>query len=183
MRVRSSHILHRDSSNHICSDRNAILIVRYLSNYAQDIKTHEKREGYVIWRPMYFYHNISVLRRLRNFSDLSFRKSQNAHFMFNNFFSRKSCRLWDNVEKNGRAAAHRWQYDEWSYRHICRISNTYCFSLAIIVTRTRISVKLLVHCLSSYSQNHINDKHILHISVHWVEGGLQLQLCDKHSVS
>jgi hypothetical protein len=26
----------------------------------------------------------------------------NTHFMFNNFFPRKSCRLWDNVEKYGR---------------------------------------------------------------------------------
>jgi hypothetical protein len=24
-----------------------------------------------------------------------------THFMFNNFFPRKSCRLWDNVEKYG----------------------------------------------------------------------------------
>ena len=29
-------------------------------------------------------------------------KIQNTHFLFNTFFSQKSCRLWDNVEKYGR---------------------------------------------------------------------------------
>jgi hypothetical protein len=38
----------------------------------------------------------------RNVSDKSCRENQNTHFMFNNFF-RKSCCLWDNVEKYGRA--------------------------------------------------------------------------------
>jgi len=41
----------------------------------------------------------SVLRKTRNFSDKSCTENQNTHFMFNNFFFRKSCRLWDNVEK------------------------------------------------------------------------------------
>jgi len=31
------------------------------------------------------------------------RENQNAHFLFGTVFSRKSCRLWDNVEKHGRA--------------------------------------------------------------------------------
>jgi hypothetical protein len=30
-------------------------------------------------------------------------ENQNTHLTFNNFFFRKSCRLWDNVEKYGRA--------------------------------------------------------------------------------
>ena len=41
----------------------------------------------------------SVLVKMRNVSDKICRKNQNKHFMFNNLFSRKSCRLWDNVEK------------------------------------------------------------------------------------
>jgi hypothetical protein len=39
--------------------------------------------------------------RKRFVSDKSRRENQNTHFMFNKF-SRKSCRLWDNVEKAGR---------------------------------------------------------------------------------
>jgi hypothetical protein len=45
---------------------------------------------------------LSVLLRTRNISDKSCRENQNTHFIFNNFF-KKSCRLWDNVEKYGRA--------------------------------------------------------------------------------
>jgi hypothetical protein len=37
--------------------------------------------------------SLSILLRMRNVSDKSFRENQNTHFMFNNF-SRKSCRLW-----------------------------------------------------------------------------------------
>jgi len=50
----------------------------------------------------------SVLLRIRNVSDKSCKENQNTR---NNFFSRKSCLLWDNVEKYtvvpGR---NRWQY-------------------------------------------------------------------------
>jgi len=35
--------------------------------------------------------------------------------------------------------------DTLDYKHTLRISNTYCFSTAIIVARTRLSVKLHVH--------------------------------------
>jgi hypothetical protein len=43
-----------------------------------------------------------ILLRMRNVSDKSCRENQNTHFMFNNLFPRKPCRLWDNVEKYGR---------------------------------------------------------------------------------
>jgi len=39
----------------------------------------------------------SVRLRMRIVSNKICRENQNTHFMFNNF-SRKSCRLWDNVE-------------------------------------------------------------------------------------
>jgi hypothetical protein len=53
------------------------------------LKSH-KNNGYLAWKPMC----------MRNVSDKICRENQNTHFMFNNFF-RKSCRLWDNVEKYG----------------------------------------------------------------------------------
>ena len=44
----------------------------------------------------------SLIRR-KNVSDKSCRENQNTHFMFNNFCTRKSFRLWDNTEKYCRA--------------------------------------------------------------------------------
>jgi hypothetical protein len=87
----------------------------------------------------------SVLLRMRNFSDKSCRESQNMHFMFNNFFFRKSCRLWDNVEKYGTIAQTTWEYN--TAHAICRhtpiLYNTYCFCTATMVTRTRLDVSTL----------------------------------------
>jgi hypothetical protein len=46
-----------------------------------------------------FDHICSFIRRMRNVSDKSCREYQDTHFRFNNFFfSRKVCRLWDDVE-------------------------------------------------------------------------------------
>jgi len=39
-----------------------------------------------------------ILSRIRNVSDRCCRENPNTHFMFSNFFSRKSWRLWDNTE-------------------------------------------------------------------------------------
>jgi hypothetical protein len=44
-----------------------------------------------------------ILLRMRNVSDKLWRENERRHFVINNFFTRKSYRLWDNVEKNGRA--------------------------------------------------------------------------------
>ena len=40
----------------------------------------------------------SVLRIMQNLSDKSCRENETTHFIFSDFF-RKTCRLWDNVEK------------------------------------------------------------------------------------
>jgi hypothetical protein len=46
-----------------------------------------------------------ILHLIKNVSDKNCRENQNTHFIFNNisFFFRKSCRMWDNMEKYGRA--------------------------------------------------------------------------------
>jgi hypothetical protein len=71
-------------------------------------------------------------------------------------FFRKSCLLWDNVQKYGRA---RQATDDNIIRrmrfacltkaiiHTLRVCNTYCFLTAAMVTRTRLSVTLYLHCL------------------------------------
>ena len=117
----------------------------------------DKNNRYFTWRPIYiFIISRSVLLRMRN-SDKSFRENQNTHFIINNFFFfRKSCHVWDNVEKYYRtgeatdvnmAHAH-CMLDIWCYKHRIRIRNIYYFSTARVVARTRLNVTLYVHCLS-----------------------------------
>jgi hypothetical protein len=69
------------------------------------------------------------------------RQSKRTHCTQYFFFPRKSCSLWDHVEKYGTA------------RHTLTICNTYCFSTATMVTRTRLSVTLYVLCFSSLKNN------------------------------
>ena len=64
----------------------------------------DKNKGYFTLKPIYiFILSRSFLLRMRNVSDKSCRANQNKHFIFSNFIFRKSCLLWDNVEKYGRA--------------------------------------------------------------------------------
>ena len=51
----------------------------------------------------FFIISRSFLIRMRNVSDKRCTENQNTHFRFRNAFSRKRCRLWDNVEKYCRA--------------------------------------------------------------------------------
>jgi len=74
------------------------------------------------------------------------------------FFFRKSCHLWDSVEKYCRAGeatydnmAHaRCLMDTEGYKYRLRIHNTYRFSPERVVALTRLNVKLCVLCLSFY---------------------------------
>jgi hypothetical protein len=62
--------------------------------------------------------------------------------------------------------SHRWQYgshcmlDNWGYKHILRIRNTYCFSIATMVTLTRLYVTLYytacLTCISNSFASHLN---------------------------
>jgi hypothetical protein len=98
----------------------------------------------------------SILVRTINVSDKSCTENQNTHFMFNNFF-RKSCHLWDNVEKYGRARQatedniiRRMRFACWITKatNTLRICNTDCFNTVTMVMRTRLNVTLYVHWLS-----------------------------------
>ena len=72
------------------------------------------------------------------------------------FFSRKSCRLWDNVERYCRAGqatddnmAHaRCMLGNQRYKHTLKICNTRSFSTATTVPGTRLIVSFYVHCQS-----------------------------------
>ena len=79
-----------------------------------------------------------------------------THSLCSVTFVRKSFRLWDNVDKYCRAGqategnmvhAH-CMLDTQGYKHTQhRICNSYCFSIATVVARTRLHVTLYVHCL------------------------------------
>ena len=73
----------------------------------------------------FFIISSLVLLRMINVSGKSCRENQNKHFTFNNFLSRQSCRLWDNVQKyctarrtpdDSMAHAH-CMLDTWGYKH------------------------------------------------------------------
>ena len=85
-----------------------------------------------------------------------------AHILCSVTFLRKSCRLWDSVEKYGRAG----QYGSCTFRsgwlklhthththtHTLALCNTYGFSTTTMVERTRPNGTFYVHCLSCYSK-------------------------------
>ena len=69
-----------------------------------------------------FVRSLWILLRKWNVSDKICRENQNTHFMFNNFFFRQSCRLWDNVEKCGRTVQATDDNTIRSIRFLCWIS-------------------------------------------------------------
>jgi hypothetical protein len=105
----------------------------------------------------------SVLLRIKNVSDKSYRAHQNTHFTFNNFFF-KSCCLWDNVEKYCRAGQATddnmvyvpYMLDTKGYKHTHRICNTYCFSTATVVAQMCLYVTLYAHCLSCLTTSNVS---------------------------
>ena len=103
----------------------------------------------------------SGLLRMRNISDKSCTKMKAlilCSIMVFFFFLRKSCHLWDRLkkcctfgqptEKNGACAFHATYLR--LQTHTLSICNTYCFSTATVVARTRFNVVLYVHCMSCF---------------------------------
>jgi hypothetical protein len=91
----------------------------------------------------------SMFLRMRNVSDKSRRYNQNTHILCLITFFRKSCRLWDNMEKYGRARQATDDNITRRMRIACWITkaadtlwicNTYWFPTATVVTRTRLNV-------------------------------------------
>ena len=92
---------------------------------------------------------------MRNVSGHSYRENQIVHFMFSNFFFRKSCRLWNNVEKY--CGAGKATDTIWRMRVACWvpkatntliICNIYYIYTTTVVTRKRLNVPWYIHCLS-----------------------------------
>jgi len=78
-------------------------ILGFFENLLRKIEVSLKSDnnkGHSAWRPIYISYHISFRLRMRNASGKSCGENQNTHFVFINFFFRKSCRLWEIVEKN-----------------------------------------------------------------------------------
>jgi hypothetical protein len=79
--------------------------------------------------------------------------------MLHNFFIRKSCRLWYNMEKYCRVrqatddtvAYSHFMLSTYGYKYTLTICNTYCFSAATMIARTPLSIRLDVHGLPCYA--------------------------------
>jgi len=120
------------------------------------LKSHSSN-GYLTWRPVCIYDN-NFLRS--SYDGKCFRlnvvKEIKTHLLWSITCFRKSYRLWDNVEKYNRPGGAR---DDIRRVHISRwvpksinthtfgIYNTYRFSTATIVARTRLNVTLHINCL------------------------------------
>jgi hypothetical protein len=136
-----------------------ILIFRKYSDKIEVSLKSDKNNGYFTWRPITFLIiSRSFLLRMRNIWDKSCRENPNTHFVFNNFFFRKSFGLWANVGKYIRAGQTKMTIRR---MHIaCRIrkaTNTHSEYVMLVALplqpwlRERACVKVTRTYLSSYS--------------------------------
>jgi hypothetical protein len=133
------------------------LIWVFFCKYPKKIQVSLKSDkNNFTWKSIYIFYCISLIpSQNENVSDKSCIGNQGTHFIFNHFF-RKSCHLWDNVEKycGAREATDenkthaQCTLDTQGYKHTIRMCNTYCFFTAMMVARTHFRVLLHVHCLS-----------------------------------
>jgi len=126
------------------------------------------------WRVLYVKTNIHFVSYLHFFLERKMFQTKVVEDLETNilisitFFSRKSCILWVNVEKyceewqatdDDMAHAH-CMSDIWGYKRTLRICNTYCFSTTTMVSRTRFSVTLYLHCLSCLTVTYIHSLNV-----------------------
>jgi hypothetical protein len=92
---------------------------------------------------------MSFSLKMKNVLEKNCKENQQIHFKFNEFSTRKSCRLCNNVEKYGRAGQvtdgnvirrMRFGYSITKATDKLRIYDTFCFFTATTVKRTRVSV-------------------------------------------
>ena len=97
-----------------------------------------------------FYLSRSILLRMRNVQKEVLGNIK-THVLCSITFSRKSCRLQDNVEKHGRTrqatddnAAHaNFLLDTYGYKHTVTSCTTYCCSNTTMVARARLNVTFI----------------------------------------
>ena len=120
-----------------------------LSNSSRERRSHLLRCGSLKSRI-----SGSFLLRMRDGSDKICGENQNTFFLCSIIFPfQKSFRLWEKVEKYGRAGQatddniiRRMRFA--CYKHTLKMCNTYCLSTATIVARICLNITLYVHCQS-----------------------------------
>jgi hypothetical protein len=131
----------------------------YLRNCRKSVeKMHvslksDKNDGYFTRRPMYIYDSPSMnSSQSDKYFGQNCRGNQNTHFRFNNFFPRKSFRLWDSVEKYGRVID-RPHGIIWRVRFACCVNKARDQThseWSTVVKRTSPTLTLYVHFLSCW---------------------------------
>jgi hypothetical protein len=121
----------------------------------------DKNNGYFTWILLYIFYHISLISSC---NEKCFRQKLlgklETHILcsISCFYFRKSCSLWDNVDKCCRAGhvtddntmhSH-FVLNTLGYKHTLKIWNTYSLSNASVVTRTRVSVTTYVHGVSCF---------------------------------
>jgi hypothetical protein len=152
------YILRNKSLGSHCKDFHEIwLFFENLWRIFKSIKSN-KTNGYLTWRCTIMIISRSIISRMRNVSDKSGKENQNIHRpIYSITFFRKSCRLWDNVEKSSRirqATMTIWHMCFAS--HITKATNTgseYVILIALaatMVTWMRFNVTLNVYYRSYF---------------------------------
>jgi hypothetical protein len=128
----------------------------------------DKYKRYFTWRSMYLCTFMIISRwnliMKKSFRQKLYNKSKNTLHVQSRFFFRKSCRLWDNVEKYCTAKqaiddnmAHALcMLDTSVYKHPLRIRNTYCSSPATTVARMRLNATFILHYPHCYDSQNTN---------------------------
>ena len=145
----------------------------YLSLFQKSVKKiwfslkPDKNNRYFTWRCFHIYEIFHwILLRMSNVLDKSCRENQNIRFVFSNFFFSENCIVYEIMSKNMMEPdrpqlAIWWHIACWLNKTTCvqvhtcarapthtKISNTYCFFTATVVSWTHLNVTLYIHCLS-----------------------------------
>jgi hypothetical protein len=130
--------------------RHSKIFPKFVEKIKLSLKS-DKNNAHFTWKPKYICDCVLLNSSQNEKCFIKVVKNTKTHRLCSATFfpPRKSCHLWDNVEKKyGTArqateqacALHAANKDN---RHTLRICNTYCFNTTKMVTRTRLSVTLI----------------------------------------
>jgi hypothetical protein len=141
-----------------CSDCNVILF-EYFSKICQKIKVSlkpENNKGYCILKPAYIFVLFFLEWEMFQIKFVEKTKTQALCSVISvPPPPRKSCPLWNNVEKYCRPGVGEGGTEAcWIHKATntySQFGNTYCFPTATMVVRTRLHITLYADCLSCFS--------------------------------
>jgi hypothetical protein len=121
----------------------------------------DKNNWYFTWRPAHIFYHISRISSENEKWFWHVVQKNKTHILYSLTFFEKSAFheiMWKNMIQPYRSQMT-------GYKHILRISNTYCFSTETMIAWTRLNLKLYVHCLfhsvMSLRNSEINIKSVI----------------------